>query len=116
MRLWEGVKQMTIIDNSAKVESELNKKIERALKAIGKTAVTHAMKQCPVDTSRLKNSINSEITEDELHVGTNVEYAIYVETDDTKKHKAGQKAHFLRDSIANHRDEYKAILKAALLS
>jgi len=105
-----------MIDNSASMESELDKKIKRALEAIGKTAVTHAMRQCPVDTGRLRNSIDSEITEDELHIGTNVEYAIYVETDDTKKHKAGQKAHFLRDSIANHRDEYKAILQASLLA
>lgn len=106
---------MILVDNSNKITDELEKNIKLGLKSIAKTTVGYAMRQCPVDTSRLKNSIDSEVVEDEIHVGTNVDYAIYVETDDTKKHKAGQKAHFLRDSIANHKDEYKAILQAALL-
>ena len=48
-----------------------------------------------------------------LYIGTNVEYAIYVETMDSVKHKTG-KAHFLRDSAANHSEAYKRIMLAAL--
>lgn len=42
--------------------------------------VENAAKQnCPVDTGQLKNSITHEVTDNEGYVGTNVEYAPYVE-------------------------------------
>lgn len=40
---------------------------------------TSAIKKVPVDTGQLKGSITSEILYDRARVGTNVEYAPYVE-------------------------------------
>lgn len=43
-----------------------------------------------------------------VYIGTNVEYARDVETNDKRKHPSGA-AHFLRDACANHMDEYQRI-------
>lgn len=47
-----------------------------------------------------------------VYVGSNVEYAAYVEYRDAE-HKTG-KAHFLRDAIQNNMDEYEKIIATAL--
>ena len=85
----------------------------RALEIIGGKAESYAKKLCPVDTGRLRNSItharfdpNTEV------VGTNVEYAPYVELGhrtSSGKHVAGKA--FLRPAAENHTGEYKAILQ-----
>ena len=118
---------MTITDNSDKVLSELEKKIARGLDAVGEVAIGKAKRICPVGSEEttgikgymggtLRNSIAYEVGEDVMHIGTNVEYGIYVECDDTKRHREGTKAHFLRDSLSDHRKDYKQILEAALNS
>lgn len=101
-------------DEVIKATSE---QILQGLEGIGIEAERYAINDCPVKTGNLKSSIAHKPvpSELELHVGTNVDYARYVEYDDTKSHKTG-KAHFLRDSLADHLDRYKAILKAALSS
>ena len=86
-----------------------------ALATIGKEAVGYAQDECPVDTGTLKNSIDSEVIKSEMavYIGTNVEYAPYVEFIDRYSHYVG-KAHFLRDAMQDHTDRYAEILKAAL--
>lgn len=49
------------------------------------------------------------------YVGTNVEYAPYVEFLDRYRHDVG-KAHFLRDGAQNHVNEIKAIAETTLSS
>lgn len=49
----------------------------------------------------------------EEYVGTNVEYAPYVEFDDSKHHNVG-KAHFLRDGAAKHIAELKDVAEKTL--
>lgn len=48
-----------------------------------------------------------------VYIGTNVKYAKKVEYGDNIKHTSG-KAHFLRDAVTNHSDEYKKIVKQVL--
>lgn len=48
-----------------------------------------------------------------VYIGTNVDYAIYVEYGEKAAHTTGN-AHFLRNSVTNHVDHYKQILEAAL--
>ena len=93
----------------------MKEQVNNALKAIGQTAEGYAKDDCPVDTGRLRNSIANEVFEEEnaVYIGTNVEYAPYVEYRDNASHQTG-KAHFLRDAAANHGDHYSAILEAAL--
>lgn len=82
------------------VDDMLTEWIGAIMGACGKIAEGETKKLCPVDTGRLRNSITYDVAEDgkSVRVGTNVEYAKYVEFDDRKRHVVGQ-AHFLRDGI-----------------
>ncbi len=98
------------IDNSAKVLAELDTKKRQALLAIGAAAEGHAKALTPVDTGRLRNSISHTADSDAAYIGTNVEYAPYVEYGSVhnKAH------HMIKKAATEHGDEYKAIAKAAL--
>lgn len=83
-----------------------------ALEEVGLTAERYAKRICPVDTGRLRNSITHQVnmSEKAVYVGTNVEYAPYVELG-TKTQKAQP---YLRPAIANHINEYKQIFERVL--
>lgn len=134
----------TIKDYSADILRELAKAVETGMLSIGEKANGHAVKTVPVDTGLLKNSITYGLDGGETHItsyradpdkgdgrgsysgtfekapegqrvlylGSNVHYAEAVETLD-RHHKVGG-AHFLKNAMANHTDEYKNTLKAAL--
>jgi HK97 gp10 family phage protein len=97
-------------DNSAKVLEALNMKKTQALLAIGAAAEGHAKALTPVDTGRLRNSMSHAASGDAAYIGTNVEYAPYVEFGSVhnKAH------HMLQKAATGHTAEYKAIAKAAL--
>lgn len=84
------------------------------LEAVGMRAETHAKHRCPVDTGRLRNSINYavDMSEEAVYIGTNVEYAPYVELG-TSRQRAQP---FLRPAATEHGAEYRRILEAALKS
>ena len=126
-----------IKDNSDKVLDEFEDAMLRALEAVGSQAEGHAvLYETAVDTSRLKNSITHAIEgKDTVAIGTNVEYAAYVELgtgiyaekggrttpwhykdeDGNWHYTRGQKPiHFLKKAIMNHIDEYKALAIQAL--
>lgn len=107
--------QVKITDNSAIFKNAKDEAVARALEAMGLTAERHAKENCPVDTGRLRNSISHAVKTEEkaAYIGTNVEYAKYVETGDSAHHQTGQ-AHFLRDAAANHAEEYKRIAEIQL--
>lgn len=80
----------------------------RALEIIGGKAETYAKRLCPVDTGRLRNSITHQQYDDHTEVvGTNVEYAPYVELGTSRM---GAKP-FLRPAAEGHTAEYKAIIQ-----
>lgn len=99
-----------VVSNVAAVSKKIDIEIVNTLEMWGLLAERYAKQECPVDTGNLRNSIShkQDFGEKFAIVGTNVEYAPYVEFDDSKKHPTG-KAHFLRDSIVTHGDEYKEI-------
>lgn len=94
-----------------------------ALERMGGTAETHAKKYCPVDTGRLRASItHQKQDEDTMLVGTNVEYAPYVELGHDQEagryvpalgkrlvasHVDGKP--YIRPAIENHVSEYQQI-------
>ncbi len=88
----------------------LPEQIEQALTAIGMTAETHAKELCPVDTGRLRNSITHDVDGQTAIIGTNVEYAAYVELGTSKM---GARP-YLAPAAKNYTSEYKAIAEAAL--
>ena len=131
--------KLEIKDHSDEVLKALKENVGLGLEAIGVDAQGHAVRDCPVDTGRLRNSITyaingkqgqantepkdlanpedyevlAEPEDNTVYIGTNVEYAAVQEYGDTIRHTSG-KAHYLRDAIATHNDQYKEILKAAL--
>ena len=102
-------------DNTKEALNHFKEQLVIGMKSIGLTAEGYAIDDCPVDTGRLRDSISNAIVEEEkaIYIGTNVEYAPYVEYNDNAHHEVG-KAHFLRDAATTHSDEYKAIMEAAL--
>ena len=101
-----------ITDNSEQALKALESQIEVALTAIGLAAETHAKEYCPVDTGRLRNSISNTHDEDSAYIGTNVEYAAYVELGTSRR---GAKP-YLKPAVTQHVAEYKDLAKQALES
>lgn len=84
--------------------------IEKALEKVGMEAERNAKLACPVDTGRLRNSISHTHDKNTAYVGTNVEYAPYIEFG-TSKMAARP---YLEPAIADHLNEYKEIIKREL--
>ncbi len=132
------------IDNGGKVKEEFLEKVQVALAIIGENAEGYAKEGCPVATGRLRNSITYATTmihsegntnkhkdgptdaspedyathatpeENALYIGTNVEYAPYVEFKEYRHETGG--AHFLRNAATDHNDEYKKLAMQVLKS
>lgn len=99
-------------DNSQQILSAMEKGIKNGLEAIGLTAETYAKKETPVCTGRLRNSISHTVDGEAAYIGTNVEYAPYVElgTSRTKAH------HMLQKAATEHSAEYKRLAEDAVYS
>lgn len=101
---------VTIKDNTQQALSALEKAKKQGLEAIGMTAERHAKKNTPVDTGRLRNSITHTADSNAAYIGTNVEYAPYVELG-----ARGRKpVHMLTRAATEHKAEYKQIMEDAL--
>jgi HK97 gp10 family phage protein len=79
---------------------------QRGLEKVGLTAERYAKALCPVDTGRLRNSISHAVEGDSAYIGTNVEYAPYVEMG-TVRTRAQP---YLKPAAQDHADEYKKLL------
>ena len=129
-------------DNGQQILSALEKGKRNALTAIGATAETHAKENITadklVDTGRLRNSITyaagdysgigtytdnnkksysdakarNTPKDDEVAIGTNVEYAAYTELG--TQHIAAH--HYLKRAVTEHKDEYKKLTAQAIQS
>lgn len=105
-----------ITDNTEEVKAKLLEKIERGLIACGLAAEGHAKQaltdQKAVDTGRLRNSITNQVdmSEQAVYIGTNVEYAAYVELG-TSRMRARP---YLRPAAQNHGSEYQELLRQAM--
>jgi hypothetical protein len=110
------VATINITDKSPEILKAMRRQVLLGLESIGQECEGYAKDDCPVDTGRLRNSIAHKVEggEDTVYIGTNVEYAPYVEYGEYR-HITG-KNHFLRDAATNHGDHYKAIMEAALES
>lgn len=87
-----------------------------ALEIIGGKAESYAKKLCPVDTGRLRNSItHQQYDENTEVVGTNVEYAPYVELGHhTASGSMVAGKPFLRPAAEGHTLEYRNILQRVM--
>lgn len=65
--------------NKKDILADISKKRKLALEAIGQYVVGEAKTNAPVDTGLLRSSIDHKTTEDSTVIGTNTEYAGFVE-------------------------------------
>jgi HK97 gp10 family phage protein len=101
-------------DNSKEFLDAMENAIKNGLTAIGMTAEGHAKKeitrQKAVDTGRLRNSITFATEKDAVYIGTNVEYAPYVELGTVKMPPRP----YLKPAATDHKAEYEALMKAEM--
>lgn len=99
-------------DNREQFKHAFNKALARALEEIGLAAEGYAKRLCPVDTGRLRNSIThvTRYGAKAVYIGTNVEYAAYVELG-TRMQKPQP---YLRPAASEHQETYRSILKKNL--
>ena len=84
---------------------------DKALEIIGGKAESYAKKLCPVDTGNLRNSItHGQLNENTEIIGTNVEYAPYVELGTVRMAARP----YLRPAAENHTPEYKAVVESCM--
>lgn len=123
-------------DNSEEISDALKAAILRGLEKCGLAAEGYAKKLCPVDTGNLRNSITHAVDEDEpaAIIGTNSEYAPYVELGTGKYAEGGRptpwayqdangKWHwtagnraqpYLKPAVADHKQTYQNIIEDAM--
>ena len=112
----KGTWSFTFTSHVKDVQTELAKKVDKALEEIGGKCETYAKKLCPVDTGHLRNSIthqretNNVAEEAAELVGSNVEYAPYVEFGTSRMASRP----FLRNAVTIHEDDYKRIIEEGL--
>ena len=63
-----------------------------------------------VDTGRLRNSISHTVDGEAAYIGTNVEYAPYVELGA----RGREGVHMLKRAATEHADEYKRIMENSM--
>lgn len=110
---------VTFISHAKDVLSAEQKARNKALEIIGGKAESYAKKLCPVDTGRLRNSITHQQFDEKTEVvGTNVEYAPYVELGHHTAGGAGVNyvsgKPFLRPAAEGHTTEYKNIIMSVM--
>ncbi len=101
----------TYKDNTDEVLAALEKAKKRGFEAIGLAAEGHAKKyETAVDTGRLRNSISHATDDEAAYIGTNVEYAPYIELG-----AQGRKGlHFLQKAATQHGEEYKRLMEDSM--
>lgn len=102
--------EIELEDNSEEANNALERAMQKAGMIIGMKAETYAKLLTPVDTGRLRNSINNKYVADEkaVYIGTNVEYAPYQEFGTSTGIQAH---HFLKNAAGNHSEEYRQIIE-----
>lgn len=99
------------------IVDKIDQNIATALEAVGLQGETNAKNEITalgaIDTGNLRNSITYTVDEAEnaVYIGTNVEYAPYVEFGTSRYPKA---RHFLENAGANYIDEYGQIFEQYL--
>lgn len=97
-------------DNIDDIKAATKEQLEAAFEEISLYAQGFAVLLCPVDTGNLRSSITPASDDTRAVIGTNVEYAPYVELGTSKM----KEQPYLRPAIENHIDFYKGVLQEHL--
>ena len=114
--------EVVFTSRAGEIKAELANRIPVILEALGLEAEGNAVTEINllvydtpespnyVRTGRLKGSITHAVGDNEAYIGTNVEYAPYVELG---THKMAARP-FLRNAISHYTDDYKRIVEEGL--
>lgn len=127
-----------LTDNINLVKEEMQAAVVRSLEKCGLVGEGYAKQLCPVDTGNLRNSITHQVQQEEpaVYIGTNNEYAAYVELGTGKYYPGGRKTPwtyqdakgrwhithgqraqpYLKPAVAGHAQQYKGIIEGELKS
>lgn len=107
----ESIDNVIILENNTEyVKNAMNRALAAAMEEIGLAGERFAKDKCPVDTGRLRNSITHVHDEGKVYLGTNVEYAPYIEFGTSRQDPRP----FLTPAATQHTQFYKSILKKHL--
>ena len=128
--------EVSFTDNSEQVLSTFKAAVLSALERCGSQAEGYAKDLAPVDTGKLRNSISHNVNDAEhaVYIGTNTEYAPYVELGTGKYIQGGrptpwvyqddkgnwhmtngQRAQpYLKPAVADHAQTYRNIIEDEL--
>lgn len=121
----------SFLDNSDEIKTAMTDAAQRALETCGLKAEGYAKKLVNAPTGRLRNSISHTVKGKDVYIGSNVEYAPYVELgtgvhypggrntpwvyQDEKGNwhrTTGQEAQpYLKPAVADHAAEYRRIME-----
>jgi HK97 gp10 family phage protein len=103
-----------INDHSEEILAELATKMATTLELVGQAGENNAKFEITalgaIDTGNLRNSISHASDNEYAYIGTNVEYAPYVEFGTVRMAERP----FLRNAVLNHQNEYKQIFEDGL--
>ena len=125
-----------ITDNSGEILRALEEKKKAALEGVGIQAEGFAKRLTPVDLGTLRNSMTHAVRGDDVYIGSNLQYAPFVELGtgiyasdgkgrqspwgyydrNGKYHRTrGMKPHhMLKKAASEHTEEYKRIIEAIM--
>ena len=123
--------EITLTDNSEEIMAAFRSAAFRAMERCGLKAEDYATRLAPVDTGALRQSISHRADEKQAIIGTNKEYAPYVELGTGQHYSggrptpwayqdekgnwhrtSGQKPQpFLKPAVADHAQTYKNIIE-----
>lgn len=112
-----------LIDNSSKVLSDFNNSMQIALEKVGlaaeanaKIEITKVVYDTPQSpsykrTGRLRNSLSHATDSSAAYIGTNVEYAAYVEFGTVSM----KPRPYIKPAVLDHIEEYKEIVRSTMM-
>lgn len=100
------------VNNVNVAKSELKSKVKEALMACGAVCESYAKINAPVDTGRLRNSMEHKMAnENTVAIGTYVGYGKYQELGTSRGIKPKR---FLTNAVRGHINEYADIIEKTL--
>lgn len=108
------ISEIKVEDHSEELLAEIKSKMPTILETLGQAGENNAKFEITslgaIDTGNLRNSISHADDGTYAYIGTNVEYAPYVELGTVRMPERP----FLRNAVLGHQEEYRNIMEEGL--